>query len=101
MVLLEVMTCGLPPVAFGCPCGPKDLIQPGRNGLLAEDGNTDDLAEKLATLMADENLRRQLGQQAAIDVHRYDVDVIMKQWDELFRTLVAHKKRGYAETTVQ
>jgi hypothetical protein len=51
--------------------------------------------------MADENLRRRLGQQAAIDVHRYDVDVIMKQWDELFRTLVAHKKRGYAETTVQ
>jgi glycosyltransferase involved in cell wall biosynthesis len=101
MVLLEVMTCGLPPVAFGCPCGPKDLIQPGRNGLLAEDGNTDDLAEKLATLMADEDLRRRLGQQAAIDVHRYDVDVIMKQWDELFRTLVAHKKRGYAETTVQ
>jgi glycosyltransferase involved in cell wall biosynthesis len=63
------------------------MIQPGRNGLLARNGDTQDLADQLAKMMDDEALRRRLGQQAREDVHQYDVDVIMKQWDELFRSL--------------
>jgi glycosyltransferase involved in cell wall biosynthesis len=94
MVLLEAMTCGLPPVAFACPCGPRDMIQPGRNGLLARNGDTQDLADQLAKMMDDEALRRRLGQLAREDVHQYDVDVIMKQWDELFRSLTDKNKKA-------
>jgi glycosyltransferase involved in cell wall biosynthesis len=87
MVIVEAMRCGLPAVSFACPCGPRDIILPERNGLLARDGDVDDLARQLARLMDDEDLRRRMGAEAVESAHRYDVEVIMKQWDELFRSL--------------
>jgi glycosyltransferase involved in cell wall biosynthesis len=93
MVIVEAMRCGLPAVSFACPCGPRDIIQPERNGLLARDGDVDELARQLARMMDDEPLRRRLGKQAQEDSHRYDVDVVMRQWDELFRSLVAERRK--------
>jgi glycosyltransferase involved in cell wall biosynthesis len=87
MVMVEAMRCALPAVSFACPCGPRDIILPERNGLLARDGDVDDLARQLARLMDDESLRRRMGAEAVESAHRYDVEVIMKQWDELFRSL--------------
>ena len=34
MVLLESQSCGLPAVAFDCPCGPSDVIINGQTGFL-------------------------------------------------------------------
>ncbi|MDD3201793.1 MAG: glycosyltransferase family 4 protein, partial [Bacteroidales bacterium] len=34
MVITEAMSCGVPPVSFACPCGPKDIISDGEDGLL-------------------------------------------------------------------
>lgn len=38
--------------------------------------------------MQDEELRRSMGQAAAVASHRYDLDVIMPQWLSLFNELV-------------
>jgi len=77
MVMVEAMRCALPAVSFACPCGPRDIILPERNGLLAQDGDVDDLARQLARLMDDESLRRRMGAEAVESAHRYDVEVIM------------------------
>ena len=45
-------------------------------------------AERMRTLMQDEELRRSMGQAAAVASHRYDLDVIMPQWLSLFNELV-------------
>jgi glycosyltransferase involved in cell wall biosynthesis len=93
MVVLEAMNYGMAVAAFACACGPKDIITPGVNGLLAEDGNVDDLADKLAQLMADEAFRTRLGKQAATDVHQYEVPPIMARWDRLFHELMLNYKQ--------
>lgn len=90
MVLAESMACGVPPVAFTCPCGPKDIITDGEDGLLVQNGNSRELAEKLCYLIENEQLRKQMGERAAQNVKRFYIDHIMPQWDNLFKELTAN-----------
>ena len=88
MVLVEAMACGLPVVSFDCPAGPDEIITDGVDGLLVPSGDVHALAEKLMTLMSDENLRRQLGQQARQTAQRYDMAVLANQWIDLFEKVI-------------
>lgn len=92
MVITEAMGCGIPPVSFSCPCGPKDIINDKINGLLAENGNTKDLANKICFLIENEEMRKQMGKQARIDAEKYKIEQISKQWKDLFESLVNRKE---------
>ncbi len=91
MVITEAMGCGVPPVSFACPCGPRDIITDGYNGLLAENGNIAQLAHKICRLIANKEERQQLGKQAYIDSKKYQMENIGQQWKELFESLT-HKQ---------
>ena len=84
MVIIEAMACGIPPVSFACPCGPRDIIDDGKNGLLVENGNIEMLAGKICYLIENDEIRRKMGQQARIDVERFKIEQIAGQWKELF-----------------
>lgn len=88
MVLLEAQAAGLPIVSFACQCGPKDVVQNGVNGFLIPEGDVDGLAEKILLLIQDEESRKQMGKQAFLDSEKYDEEIVMKQWDELFHQLM-------------
>lgn len=87
MVLIEAMACGIPCIAFDCPCGPRDIIKDGEDGFLVENGNIKRFAQQLSLLIENEQLRKAMGQHARRNVLRYDVDVIARRWDNLFRSL--------------
>lgn len=91
MVLGEVMSCGVPPVAFTCPCGPKDIIKDGIDGLLVENGNIKELANKICYLIEHEDIRKEMGKQARINSERFKIETISKQWEKLFNELVCIK----------
>lgn len=91
MVLIEAMSHGLPPVAFACKCGPRDLIDDGKNGLLVEDGNIHQFAQAVVTLITDETLRRRMSQEALKIKERYSEESVMKQWKDLFCELQDEK----------
>lgn len=88
MVIIEAMACGIPPVSFACPCGPRDIIDDGKNGLLVENGNIEMLAGKICYLIENDEIRRKMGQQARIDVERFKIEQIAGQWKDLFESLV-------------
>lgn len=88
MVITEAMSCGVPPVSFTCPCGPRDIIDDGKDGLLAENGNIKMLAEKICYLMENDEVRQRMGQQARISVERFRIEQIAKQWKQLFESLI-------------
>ena len=92
MVLIEAMSCGLPPVAFACKCGPRDVIVDGDSGLLVEEGNVPGLAKALLRVMKDEDLRRRLGHGARERSLRYTADEVMEQWVRLFRLVLDGKE---------
>lgn len=84
LVLVEAMACGLPVVSFDCPAGPDEIITDGVDGILVPSGDVHVMAEKLMALMANEELRKRLGQQARRSAKRYDMKTIASQWTTLF-----------------
>ena len=87
LVLAEAMSCGLPCVSFDCPYGPRDILTDGEDGFLVENSNVEALAKAIEQLIADENLRKSMGEKAIINVARYDSSNIMNRWEKLFSSL--------------
>lgn len=87
MVIAEAMSCGVPVISFACPCGPKDIIKNGEDGILVENGNIEQLAEKISFLIEKKDIRKKMGDKARINVKRFDEKNIMRQWICLFENL--------------
>lgn len=87
MVLIEAMSFGIPCVSFDCNYGPSDIIENGEDGFLIKNGDEETFTEKLQLLMKDENLRKEMGEKARVNVERFLPENVVKNWDELFRSL--------------
>lgn len=88
MVLLEAMSCGVPCVSFDTPHGPRNIIRDGEDGLLVEYLNPQALADGICRLIEDVSLRKELGANARRNIQRFSQDAVMRQWMDLFCTLI-------------
>lgn len=86
MVLVEAMACGLPVVSYACPCGPKDIIKDGEDGLLVENGNVEAFAIKLSQLMQNATLCKSMAKAGQSNVQRFYMEQIAKQWKDVFES---------------
>lgn len=89
LVLLEGMACGLPAVAFDIECGPSDMIEDGRNGYLVADGDCAALAERICTIVENDNLRHELGSAAYETARQFTAERVIGMWEELFQCIQA------------
>ncbi len=88
MALAEAMSAGIPAVGYrSCPAV-NEIIRDGKTGFLVEDG-AESLAEGLARLMEDENLRRRMGAAAKDDMKPYAAKNIWDQWENLMANIVS------------
>lgn len=82
--LVEAMAHGLPVVSVDCPTGPRDIIHPGVDGLLVDPGSgVSGLAHAMGRLMADDELRQAMKEQAVKVRERYSIERIGALWDEV------------------
>lgn len=87
LVLAEAQSCGLPAVAFDCPCGPSDIVQDDKTGLLIHNGDINAFAAALMKMMASPELRNKYGETAARETQlRFDINSVMDNWARLFET---------------
>jgi len=84
-VVLEAMACARPIVASRVG-GIVDFITHGRNGLLVEPGNAEELGDALIDLYNDSEKRTRLAVQARQDVEkRRPIDEVIRDWQMLYR----------------
>ena len=87
MVMTEAMACGLPVVCFDFLCGPKDIITPGENGLLAKEGDIPALAAAMQKVMENPDLLEKLSAGARKIRETYSEQAVMARWESLFKAL--------------
>ena len=78
---------GLPAVGYQNCVAVNELIRDGENGLLADDG-AEALAEKMAILMRNRDLRVRMGTAARASMRAYAPEIIWGQWEALIEKLV-------------
>ena len=83
MVLLEAKSWGLPIVSYDIMTGPSDIVRDGVNGYLVEPNNVDALTKRLTELMDDSTLREEFSAQSQLDMERFDIAHIVKQWESV------------------
>lgn len=76
----EAMSAGVPVVAFDCIAGPSEMIQDNFNGFLIPLFDYEQFSEKLEMLMRNDDLRKNLGEQAGKDIQRFSVEYIGEKY---------------------
>ncbi len=82
MVIIEGFAMGLPCVSFACD-GPREIITNGYDGLVVAKENVEELANAMAKVMADEQLRQELGNNAYETAKKYDIRKIGNNFEKL------------------
>ena len=91
--LLEAMSMELPAVATAVGGNPA-VIEEGRSGYLVGSGDAQAMAERVASLLADEDLRRRVGRAARQRVvENYSAQSMVKQIESLYDRLYGREQR--------
>lgn len=92
LVLLEAAACGLPLISYDCQQGPSEIIEHDRNGYLVHPvGNITGLTDAICSLIADEDKRRAMGEEAERMSKQFSMEHISQCWRNMFEELL---KRG-------
>jgi glycosyltransferase involved in cell wall biosynthesis len=86
--LLEALAAGLPCIASDLP-STRGIVEDGRSGLLVPPGDPAALAKALGRLLADPDLRRELGRRGREHVEPWASSRIMESYLETYRGLAA------------
>lgn len=87
MVMTESMAQGTPVVAYDFKYGPKDIIQNGINGFVVENGNRQELAEKVIKIMTNHELRETLSENAIKVRNTFSDSKYSEEWLKLIKSI--------------
>ncbi|MDR1521837.1 MAG: glycosyltransferase [Streptococcaceae bacterium] len=82
MVMIEAMSFGLPVIAFKQP-GSKEIIGKNEYGILVENGNIEEMLEKINQLIESSDLREKYSILSKKRASHFQIGPIMEQWREI------------------
>jgi glycosyltransferase involved in cell wall biosynthesis len=90
IVLLEAMACGKPVVASNVG-GIPFVVEEGKTGLLFESGNVEDLADKIMTILENEELGEKMGEAGRERAKEFTWDKIAERTVEVYKEILKGK----------
>lgn len=88
----EALASGTPVVAVVAPSTSEQVL-PGRNGLLAQPNNSQDLADKVVAILVNPQLKTEMTQQARPSILKYDWSVCTEQFEAKLYQIVETAKK--------
>lgn len=76
-------------VLFLLYIGPRHIITDNEDGMVTPYRDLNIFAEKLTELMNDEQLRSRMGEKGCVNIDRFDIAAVMRQWQKLFRQIAS------------
>lgn len=84
--LIESMSCGIPAVCYK-QAMVSEAIKHGYNGMISD--NVDELVKYTKQLLEDENMRKEIGNNARkTAIERFNLNRFTKEWEHVFRSLI-------------
>lgn len=85
---LEAMSCEVPVIGTNVG-GLAELVRHGETGFIAEVGDVERMAQYAVTLLADDRLRKQIGQQARQRVlDNFDQELVVPQYEAYYEEIL-------------
>ena len=91
LVLVEAMQFGVPVISYNCPCGPSDIIENNKDGIIIEVGDLIGLEQKILETIENKEKSKLISENAIIKSKEYLPEVIMKKWKTLIKQLINEK----------
>lgn len=81
--LVEAMSLGCPSIATNCEFGPSEIIKNGKNGLLVNCGNVDELTNSILDVLTNPILRSRISKNAMRINQTNSIENISMKWEKL------------------
>jgi len=104
-VLLEALACELPIISTDCRSGPREILAPNSDftkqatdieiaefGVLVPVGDVKKMADAMKMIIEDENLRNRLRKKALNRAKDFEIDKIIKEWEEIIEKVYKETK---------
>ena len=92
LAALEALACEVPVIASRVG-GVPEVVDDGVTGYLSEVGDLEKMSADAASLLADEEARREMGRRAReTAVSRYSTDLVIPRYIEFYERVIAETK---------
>jgi glycosyltransferase involved in cell wall biosynthesis len=83
-IILEAFCCKVPVVSINCPTGPRELIVNMKNGILIDNYDAEEFAEKIKRVLYDKALSNKFRDNANNELIKYQTSEVAELYKELF-----------------
>lgn len=83
LVILEAMILGKMVIATDCPTGPSELLNNGKNGILVEIGNIDEMADNMKKVLLNEEVQKEYLKNSEEKLKEFDAKLVVREFEKI------------------
>ena len=83
LVILEAMILGKMVIATDCPTGPSELLNGGKNGILVEIGNIDEIAGNMKKVLLNKEVQKEYLKNSEEKLKEFDAKLVMREFEKI------------------